>query len=140
MNRIFLVLLSFSITAVSFSQSEDWALYKSVEGVEIYTQEVECLENKLPDQTAFILKVVNTTNKNLQIEWDLAIWYNGKLVTGTEPIEENHHLVTIEKNQTVIGDCATPRGPLYIIKGFKAASSKTKLTKFEFQNIQVSKS
>ncbi len=140
MNRILIVLLSISITAVSFGQTDNWTLYKTVEGVEVYTQEVECLENKLPDQTAYILKVVNTTNKNLQIEWDLAIWYNGKLATGTEPIEENHHLVTIEKNETIIGDCATPRGALYIIKGFKAASSKTKLTKFEFQNIKVSKS
>jgi hypothetical protein len=132
--------LSLAISTLSFSQTEDWVLRQSVDGVEIYTQEVSCLENKLPDQTAYILKVVNTTNKNLSVQWDLAIWYNGKLVTGSEPQEENHHIVDVEKNEITIGDCEMPRGPLYIIKGFMAPSSKTKLTKFEFQNIKVSKS
>jgi hypothetical protein len=140
MKKYFVLALSIAISTLTFSQAENWSLYQSVEGIDIYTQEVECLENKLPDQTAYILKVVNKTNKNLTIEWDLAIWYNGKLVTGSVPSEENHQTVVLEKNEIRIGDCETPRGALYIIKGFKAASSTTKLTKFEFQNIQISKS
>jgi len=51
-----------------WAQEGNWELDTSVEGVEIYTQEVECLDNKLPDQVAYLVKVVNTTNKNLKIE------------------------------------------------------------------------
>jgi hypothetical protein len=140
MKKILVLALSIAISTLTYSQTDNWSLYKTVEGIEIYTQEVECLENKLPDQTAYIVKVVNSTNKNLTVEWDLAIWYNGKLITGSEPSAENHQTVVLGKNETRIGDCETPRGALYIIKGFKAASSTTKLTKFEFQNIQISKS
>ena len=140
MKRIIFLCVSVLISASMWAQSESWQLYEAIDGVEIYTQEVECLENKLPDQVAYLVKVVNTTNKNIQVEWDLAIWYNGKKVTGDAPNPENHHVTVVEKESEVEGDCTLPRGALYIIKEFKAASSTTKLTKFEFQNIQISKS
>ena len=139
MKRVFVLCFSILMSVSLWAQEGNWELYTSVEGVEIYTQEVECLDNKLPDQVAYLVKVVNTTNKNLNIEWDIAIWYNGKNGTGT-PNPENHHLVSVEKNSSMEGDCSLPRGALYIIKEFKAASSTTRLTKFEFQNIQISKS
>jgi hypothetical protein len=140
MKRIIFLCLSVLISASIWGQTEEWELNQTLNGVEIYTQEVACSDNNLPDQIAYLVKLVNTTNKNVKIEWDLAIWYNGKSVTGSQPSPENHHEVVVEKNTSKEGDCVLPRGALYIIKEFKAASSTTRLTKFEFQNIEVSKS
>ena len=101
--------------------------------------ESDCYAKNIPDQKAIIIKVVNTTSDKIKIEWDRAIWYNDKLVTDNVSDNENHIVVEVDKNATQEGDCEVPRGPFYIYKDFITYDTDTKLTKFELQNIKVTR-
>lgn len=138
MRSIFLLLSILLTTLPAVAQDQrEWTLYKEIEGVSIYFQETNCTTNDAPAQVAYIVKVVNTTGRSLSVSWDLAVWYN--YVRQSEHISdgENHYTVDLAPNQTLVGDCNTPYGALYIFKDFITYVSPTKLTKFEFENIQV---
>ena len=137
MKRFLVLFLAVAITSISMAQSNDWQLYKTVEGVEIYTKLEECLDNKLPDQRAVIIKVVNTQSADVTVDWDLMIWYSGKLITTEPQSPENHFSFTVTKNSSVEGSCDNPRGAFYIMKEWISLSNSRKLSRFELDNIQV---
>jgi len=139
MKRFLLPFFTLFLTASSFGQDSDWKLYSVVDGIEIYTIESDCYATNIPDQKAVIIKVVNTTNNDLTVEWDKAIWYNDQLATENTADEENHYLVKVKKNSSKEGSCEIPRGPFYIYKDFITYKTETKLTKFELQNIKVTR-
>ena len=122
-----------------FAQETDWTLYSSVDGVEIYTTESDCYAKNIPDQKAIIIKLVNTTGQDLKVEWDRAIWYNDKLVTQNVADGENHMTVKVDANSVKEGSCEIPRGALYLYKDFITYDTDTKLTRFELQNIKVTR-
>ena len=131
------LLTSLVISLISFSQETDWKLYTSQNGVNIYSMEIDCYAKNIPDQKAIIIKVVNTTDKPIQLEWDRAIWYNDKLITDNVQEDEEHAILKVNANSSVEGSCNTPSGPLYLYKDFITYQTDTKLTQFELQNIQV---
>ena len=137
MKRFLVLFLTFAISSISLAQSSDWELYKTIDGVEIYTKLEDCLDNKLPDQRAVIIKVVNTQSSDVTVDWDLMIWYSGKLITTDPQSPENHFSFSVSKNSTVEGSCDTPRGPFYIMKEWISLSNNRKLSRFELDNVQV---
>ena len=124
-------------THTIYSQETGWTLYKKIEGINIYTSEVDCYAKNIPNQKAIIIKVENTTDKPIQIEWDRAIWYNDNLVTENIGDGENHMIINVPENSSMEGSCDKPRGPLYLYRDFITYQTDTKLTYFELQNIQV---
>jgi len=138
------IFVSITITfsqLVCFSQIDDnkWVLYKSIDGIEIYTQEINCFSNEAPAQKAIIIKVVNLNRDNCRIEWDLSVWYNSEKLVSNIKDGENHHSIDLNGNQSVLGSCDVPYGPLYIFKDFITYVSPTKLTNFELENILITK-
>lgn len=139
MRKLFFFLLSISVTTFSWSQNSEWTLYQNVDGVNVYTMNVDCNAKNIPDQKAVLIKVENTLNEACTIEWDEVIWYNGVQHTQNLSDGENHSVVKLEKKEALTGDCETPRGALYIFSDFITYDSDTKLTKFELQNIKVTR-
>lgn len=139
MRKFSLVLMAISLTSLSWSQSTEWVLYENIDGVNVFTKEVDCYAKNIPDQKAVLIKVENTTNDACTIEWDEVIWYNGIQHTKNLTDGENHATVELEKKQTKSGDCEVPRGALYIFSDFITYDSDTKLSKFELQNIKVTR-
>jgi hypothetical protein len=138
MRSIFVLLFLIGISSFSVCQDQKaWTLYKSIQGVNISYQETNCSTASAPAQIAYIIKVENTTGQSLSVSWDLAIWYNYERLSHDISDGENHYTLDLNPNQTLIGDCATPFGALYIFKDFITYVSPTKLTKFEFENLQV---
>ena len=138
MRSIFVLLFSLGISSSSIGQEQkDWTLYKSIQGVNISYQETNCTTDSAPAQIAYIIKVENTTSQSLSVSWDLAVWYNYERLSHDISDGENHYTLDLNPNQTLIGDCTTPFGALYIFKDFITYVSPTKLTKFEFENLQV---
>ncbi|MCB9222934.1 MAG: hypothetical protein R2780_13785 [Crocinitomicaceae bacterium] len=133
------LLFAFSLTTAAVAQGTDWELYSTVDGVEIYTKESDCYAKNIPAQKAVIIKVVNTTNSKVKVEWDQVIWYNDKQVTKHVEEGENHFSVEVEKNDSQEGTCDTPYGPYYIYKDFITYDTDVKLSKFELQNIKITK-
>ncbi len=135
-------LLIFSLLilcAHNFAQESEWKLYKKVSGVEIYTTEISCSEPSIPSQKAIILKVINTTDKDIQISWDRRVWYDGKEVDHNVKEGENHMVTTVEANSFVKGDCSVPFGALYFYLEFIVYKNSSKMTNFVLENITVKK-
>jgi len=126
---------------ISFSQVDDnnWVLYRSIDGIEIHTQEINCFSNEAPAQKAIIIKVVNHNKDNYRIEWDLSVWYNNEKSVSNIKDGENHHSIDLAGNQTIQGSCDAPYGPFYIFKDFITYVSPTKLTSYELENIRITK-
>ncbi|MBD3637482.1 MAG: hypothetical protein HUJ25_09030 [Crocinitomicaceae bacterium] len=137
MKRTLVFLCAFLLSLSTLGQETEWQLYASVDGVDIYTKETDCNARNIPAQKAIIIKIVNTTDENLIVEWDRAIWYNGELVTENISDDENHIIVEIDKNSTQEGTCEVPRGALYLYKDFITYDTDTKLTNFELQNLTI---
>lgn len=137
MRKLLFFLLSISMTTLSWSQNTDWELYQTINGVNIYTQSVDCNAKNIPDQKAVLIKVENTNGQSCRVEWDEIIWYNGVQHTQNVASGENHAVVNLTKNEIQEGECDVPRGALYIFSDFITYDSDTKLTKFELQNIKV---
>lgn len=138
MKKFLLILALFAITSGK-AQQQNWELYASVKGVEIYTTHAECFPKNIPDQKGILIKVVNTTDKSWTVEWDKAIWYNNEPVKENVVDSEMHYVIEIGKNETKVGSCDEPRGALYIYEDFITYKSDTKLTRFELNNIKVSR-
>lgn len=139
MKSVFSLICLSLITSMSFGQEGEWTLYSTVDGVEIYTTEADCFAKNIPDQKAIIVKVVNTTAQDITIEWDKAIWYNDEPVKTNITDDEMHYTVNVKQNSTQEGTCDTPYGPFYIYQDFITYKTETKLTKFELQNVKVTR-
>lgn len=139
MKNVLVLLTAFFLVNTAFSQDSKWELYSTVDGVQIYTMHSDCYPTNIPDQKAILVKVVNTTDKVVAVEWDKAVWYNDKLSKANQTDDENHYSVEVAKNGTIEGSCEVPRGALYIYEDFITYKTDTKLTKFELQNIKVTR-
>lgn len=137
------LLLTISVVlaqALATAQNQaGWSLYKTIEGVEIYTKETDCYAADIPSQKAILIQVINTNSYKCTIEWDLAIWYNNEQVTSNVKDGENHHIITLEPAEKLQGDCETPYGPFYIFKDFILYTIETKLTRFDLENPRVTR-
>lgn len=133
--------LAFSFLGLSFlfAQQETWTLYQTVDGVSIYYKQSDCRTDGAPEHTAYIIKVVNTTNSPCQVSWDLSVWYNDEKVERNVKDGENHMVIDLPAKGEVQGDCQNPSGSLYVFKDFITYQSPTKLTRFELENITVVK-
>ena len=139
-NIIFITALILSqITCFSQIDDKNWILYKSIEGVEIYTQEIDCHSENIPAQKSIIIKVINRNNQAVKVEWDLSVWYNDEKLNHDVKEGENHYSTDFTANQTIEGNCDTPNGAFYIFKDFITYISPTKLTRFDLENIKITK-
>ncbi|MBK7128568.1 MAG: hypothetical protein IPM74_01120 [Crocinitomicaceae bacterium] len=139
MKTIFFSLFALLISTISFSQEDNWILYKSVDGVNVYYKQTDCVTNDAPSQVAYIIKIENTLSVNISVEWDLAVWYNNQKQTEDIADGEEHYTIQVKSSETIEGDCTVPYGALYIFKDFITYVSPTKLTRFEFENIKVTR-
>lgn len=134
---IFPLLLCF-FSIVSIAQS-NWSLYKSVDGVNIYTKESDCYPQNIPSQKVILIKIENTLNLNISISWKLRVWYDNK-ESELDP-NDTERIITfnLSANQSIEGDCSLSQHNLYLYKQFLEFKNAGVLTKFMFENITITK-
>lgn len=139
--KTLLLTLTIAFSALAGYAQEDagWQLYKSLDGVEIYTMEADCYPENIPAQKGVLVKVVNKNDYDCRIEWDLTVWYNYEKQENHIKEGENHYTTEVIAQREVQGTCDTPYGALYIFRDFITYVSPTKLTRFELENIRVTK-
>lgn len=136
MKRIFSSILLLTVLMTGYSQ-QNWTEVQSLNGVTISSTEMDCDARNIPAQKAVILKVENSSNATVVVEWDLMIWYNDEPAVNNIADGENHYSIEIPANAFVEGTCDVPYGALYIFRDFITYQSDTKLTRFELQNLKV---
>lgn len=133
--RLLLTLLittSFS----SFSQN-NWVIYKSISGINIYTKTTDCYPKNGMAQTAVLFKYENTTNQIKIIEWDTKVWYNNKESNDNVGNDERHVTLTLLANQIIESDTELSNNKLFLYKKFLNFERSAALTQFELENIKV---
>ncbi len=125
------------IMAQNQNFSTEWQLYKDVNGIHIYSKQIECNDeaNGL-FQEVVILKFVNTTKNDFTIKWDYELWYDNKCWTcDSKNSKENQKSISIDSQQVVVGDCENKNKVLRIFKRYTNHNDTSVLTKFELKNI-----
>jgi len=137
---IFLLLNS----SILFSQSDDWTLYKQVDDLEIYYQNIKCYPTQGFDAEKIIIKIRNTSENTQSISWKQELWYNEKCHNCDSNAEEFFHTISIKPNSEIQGDCDYINHRYltlfvkFIDKDYKSDNVQV-LTKFDLVNLQVNK-
>jgi hypothetical protein len=125
---------------LGYSQvSSDWKLTKELNGVQFYTQKVNCHDevNGIHKEIV-VVKVVNTTGYKFQIKWNYELWYDNKCVNCGVKNKENAFTYVIDADQTLEGDCISKKDKgLQIFSKFLNYNDKAELTKFNIVNVTV---
>lgn len=121
-------------------KNTEWKLLSEKNGVQIYFKYENC-NDEVNDihQENVVLKVVNTTNQNITIEWDTELWYNDNCRTCNMKNGENHNKIQLNAGETKIGSCEKRHQlrELVIFSKFTKYENKVNLTKFQLNNIVV---
>ncbi len=142
---LFLILFTycsmFSLTTKTTTitvKNKEWKLFTNKDGIQIYFKYEEChdIKNGI-HQEEVVLKLVNTTDKNIQISWDLEKWYNDNCKGCDTFDKENHFSIMINASETKIGSCETRYDfrELIIFSKFLNMENTSTLTKFNIKNI-----
>jgi hypothetical protein len=132
-----LVTLIISLSFASFSQN-DWTLYKSVSGVNIFSKSVDCYPKNGMAQTAVLFRFENTTTNGISIDWNVRIWYNGEESIENVSNNERHYELKLSSKQIIESDTQISNNKLFLYKKFLNFEKSATLTRFELENIKVS--
>lgn len=137
MKYFILPLLLCLLSATGFSQS-NWSLYKSIDGVNIFTKEADCFPSDNMNQSVTLIKIVNTNQYNITVEWDLELWYDG-VENQSNGSEELHQKIEVKSNGIISGNCELSNKQLYIYKKFLDFENAKTTTKYILANLMISK-
>lgn len=147
---IFLPLLSsgqntsgISVVVTNDNIKTEWQLVQSVEGALFYVKKADCT---WPQdgiyQEMILIKVVNTTEYDLVISWDILQWYDGTLWTRLPVRPENKHQLVLKGGEMLEGTCERTSqyySSLTVFSRFLNYEDKPEMTKFELSNINISR-
>ncbi|MBI5540989.1 MAG: hypothetical protein HY951_13070 [Bacteroidia bacterium] len=144
--KIFITVL-FSLMLIygaAFSQSVDvkpeWKLYKEISGLQIYSSDLSCNDNQNGIHNQFIcFQFINTSSETMNISWQFELWYNDKCITCDKPANsENSYILTVKPGESIEGNCDKKSiAGLKIFTGIINSAKGSKLSKFEFKNLEV---
>ena len=131
---LFLALNGFTQTA-----NNTWKLYKSVDGIEIYTANKECHDFANGIHYDYIvLKFVNKTSVSKKITWSENLYYNGKCYGCDGNSDKPLFVVELDPNESKEGGCEKDDGDTFrIFNRFLNYTDKPTLTKFELMKLIV---
>ncbi len=142
----FILLLGFLLFGNSlFSQNNSeefssWKLYKEISGLQIFSKEIGCHDNQNGIHEQYIVfQFVNSTSETISVSWQKELWYNEKCTTCDKPSNtENTFQLVLAPGETYEGNCDKSSSPgLKIFSHFLNTVKGSKLTKFEFKNMEV---
>jgi len=127
---VFLSLFLFT----SMKSAQEWTLYKSVDGVAIYTKiESNTFNNVVTNYQVF--KYENTNKYEVKVSWKLNLWYNGVCRACDLP-SPNEYEMKLELNagEVKIGN-AKSESKIFAV--FQSSEGMAPLDKFEFENLII---
>ncbi|MFO8086626.1 MAG: hypothetical protein R6T91_02305 [Bacteroidales bacterium] len=140
--KTLVMLFALLVPVLSFGQETEWTLHQEKNGVMIYQMDKDWVDpSEGINQEMTLLKVVNTTEQTLTIEWYDVRWYNDQCVNCQHYEDpEYKHSLTLSPGESLEGKCSfeSPNG-LSLFKKFNERESKT-LTKFELRELSVNPS
>lgn len=121
----------------------EWVQMHEQDGIFFFVKRSEC---NWPEDGIFqemiLLKMVNTTDYNLIISWDILQWYDEELWTRLPIRAENKHQIFLTGGEMLEGSCERTNkyySALTVFCRFLNYEDKPEMTKFELSNINISR-
>lgn len=131
-------------SGLSFAGNDDWTLYKSIDGVQIYSKVILCGASSDPansNKEIMVFKFVNNNAKDVSVSWIFDVWYGGNCRTcglKDDQKRDYSHILTIKSNQTIEGSCNDKLNTgLMLNSGVQNKADQKKLTKFDMTKLLV---
>lgn len=132
-----ILVVLFSVVFLSFKPTDDWSLYKSQDGVEIYSK-TEIVTNTFGKHKVLVFKYVNTTEKALTVSWKLNLYYGGVCRACDLPSPNEYEFsLNLNSKETRIGK-ADSESKMYSVFYSNESEGITPLDKFEFYGLKIS--
>lgn len=137
---ILILILAGVFSAFMDFSSENWVLYKELNGLKIYTRKTDCfLQDGVNKNQYLIFKYENNTKNALRVSGRVDAWYNGNCRScGLDSPNEYEFSIDLPAGESREGNCSDelPAFKLYRKMG---NSEKVMLTNFELSNLKVEK-
>lgn len=120
--------------------NNEWQLYSSINGIEIYFKYSPCQLEMGYDQEWVLLKFVNTTSTSKMIEYNKIMEIDGVCVTCNDPNGEYRMSVTLQANEVVQGTCTVNDNRAHHIYSKTievGANIPDTLTRFELGSLMI---
>lgn len=129
--------MCFGLSLQAQTANDDWKLVHSEGGIEFYKQLTNCdLPNEGQYANYYILKIVNTLEKPIQVQWKNNIFYDGICTNCTENYLPQFQL--IEAKSSIQGDCSSYANQyLRIFDSWNNKSNPNKLTGYRISNVTI---
>lgn len=146
-NLLFGILAFLFSSGIIIAGNEGWTLYKSIDGVQIYSKVIPCSASSDPAQTnanheIMIFRFVNTTDKEVSVSWIFDVWYGNNCRTcglKADQKKDYTHYLKLKANQTIEGTCTDKlNSGLMLLSGKLNKENQKKLTKYEMNNLTIS--
>ena len=128
----------------SFAQvsenKQEWTIYKEVNGLQIYSKDLNCNDDQNGIHNQFVcFQFINTTSETMSISWQFELWYNNNCITCGKPANnETSYKINLAPDEMVEGDCSNSSSSgLKIFSSFINTARGSKLSKFEYKNLEV---
>ena len=138
-STIIFLLLFLPITVFSLTPDNNWKLYKTIDGIEIFSSTEECHDFANGTHYEYIvLKFVNTTSVPKKITWKENLYYNGKCYGCDGTSDKPLFVVELNANESKEGGCGKDEGDTFrIFNRFLNYTDKPTLTNYELMNLIV---
>lgn len=136
MKKSLIIIALISFFSFSYTTSNDWKLYKSIDGVKIFSK-VESTQIGNFNRNMLVFKYVNTTKKALNLKWKLNLYYGG-VCRGCSLPSPNEYEMTLNlaAYETKTGN-AKSDSKIFSFFYNSPNEELTPLDKFEFEGLKV---
>ena len=134
-HRFLLATILFSVIVLSsMKTADDWTLYKTKDGVSIYTKiESRTYNGKVTNYQIF--KYKNSNKYSVSLSWKLNVWYNGVCRACDLP-SPNEYEMKLELNAGEV-KTGNAKSESKIFSVFQSSEGISPLDKFEFENLKI---
>jgi len=114
-----------------------WTSYSQSNGVEVFYKSITETPANTDVKEYIILKIVNSNQQAVQINWDLEVWYNGICRScNLSPNSGYHYQFQLNAGQTLNGSQSTVEGLKFFSRFPNRAGAKG-LTQFNLANFNI---
>ncbi len=138
LSGLFFLIFLVSSFANTNNPSDEWKIYKEYEGISIYYKSIVCSDaDKEITQEFIVLKIVNKTNNDVVLSWDLQTWYNGVCRTCDINDGTYHFSITVISKDSVNGACNGENSLRIFSRVILKSKEIPGIEKFELANLVV---
>jgi hypothetical protein len=138
MRKVIVLLVVMVVGLVSFKPANEWSLYTTENGVEIYSKVIQVVQGNKSKQI-MVFKYMNTNDFDVNIRWRLDLYYGGVCRACSLPSPNEYEMqLNLNKKETKEGNASSTSKIFAVFYASKEANIAP-FDRFEFSSLKVTK-